>query len=1208
MPLAMATSTGRGLSTTPRSPAALAGTVLATALVAIALTAGMEAEPARPGQASPCAIRGAAGAGTVRLPGVSITVTPKAGGQAVATSTGQDGTYVAPVPGPGTYSLVTDLPGFAPVNVEVVVDASCQARQDVSLMLASRAEAARPATPAAPAAPEAQAARPPDRRQPAVPFRGTVGTPAGAPGQPGTAGGQPQLPGQQPSQQPGQQSSQAAGVTTPDESLDTIAAQLSLPPGFSVGTSGDSLTASGAAGQVNPMVFMMMGGEGPGGGLGGEGMFGGMGGFGPEGQPGGMPGMGGEQGGFVAGGMPPAGGFGGPGGGPGGFGGGPGGGRGGEGMGGRGGGPGGGGMPGIAGRLAMAGGRGGANRIRVQASYNVSGSPFDAAPYPLTANTGAEPDYLNQRVSVTVGGPFKIPGIYSGNGTASFNVGYNGGFGGNLYEAYSIVPTAAWRAGDFSGANVTLIDPRTGLPFPNSQIPADRLDPTALALLKYYPLPNQPGDAKNYYRSATTANRSDDINVRFTKSFSAAAGARGGMAGARAGGGGRGGMGGGRGGSSLSVGLQYRRTDADRNSVFPTTVGSSKGGSWNVPVTYTFNRWGMFNTLNVQYNRAKTESTNLYAYQTDVAGDAGIEGVSTDPFSWGIPSLSFTSVSGLRDQSPAVRTDQILSLSLNQMRPWKRHAFRWGGDFRWMLADSRTDSNPRGSFVFTGLYTGYYATPGAGARSTGTGLDFADFLLGMSQQATLNYGPGMIRFRSRAWSLFFQDDWRVNAKFTINAGVRYEYLTPSWEANNHLVNLDANPDFTAVVPVIAGESGPYTGAFPTSAVDADRNNIAPRTGIAWRVNSKTVLRAGYGISYSSPVYQSMAQRLSAQPPFATTDTRLGTIGGPLMLATAFATPLPPSVVTNNFGVARHYDLGWLQMWNLDLQRDIARTVNVGVGYAGTRGSSLDLLRAPNRGANGVAISDVQPFLWEESGARSIMHALSVRLQKRPSKGLAAGLSYTLSKSRDNASTLGGGGGTVAQDDKDLEAEWGASSFDQRHRFTANVNIELPFGRNRRWLQTGLGDLLLGGWQWTTNFTLASGTPYTARITGAAANVAQGLNGTLRANYDGTPIQLDGPTLQRFFNTAAFSIPPTGTYGNSARNLIVGPGTQATSMSLQKIIMLPRQRSLTVRAQANNVFNNVQWGSIDTVVNSPTFGQVTSVRSMRSVTFSIRAGF
>jgi hypothetical protein len=1178
----------------------LAPAVTVAALLALPLSAGMLADAARQGQTPPCVIRGSATTGQARLPGVGLTLTPIAGGAAISTSTGQDGSYSVVIPGPGTYTIATDFTGFAPVTLDVVVEPACRAQQDITLTLASRVEAAKPAAPAtAAAAPAAQApaapARAADRRQPPAPFRGTVGPPSGAPGQPGAGSGQ------------GQQTGQPAGASVADDPLDAVAAQLSLPPGFSVGTSGDSLTTSGAAGQVNPMLFMMMGGEGPGG-RGPDGMSGGIGGFGPDGQPAAVPGMGGEQGGFVAGGFPQGGGFGGgPGGGPGGFGGGPGGGPGGGGMGGRGGGPGGGGMPGIAGRLGMAGGRGGANRIRVQASYNLSGSPFDAAPYPLTSNAGAQPTYFNQRLTLNIGGPFKIPGIYKGKTGESFFLNYNGGFGGNLYEAYSIVPTAAWRAGDFSGSNVTLIDPRTGLPFPNNRIPASRIDAAALALVQYYPLPNQPNDAKNYYRSSTTGNRSDDINVRFTKSFGASQSGRGAAGGARGGGGGRGGMGG-RGGSNISFGVQYRRTDADRNSAFPTTVGSAKGGSWNVPVTYTFNRWGLFNTLNVQYNRARTESTNLYAYQTDVAGEAGIAGVSTDPFSWGIPSLSFTSVGGLRDQTPAIRTDQTITVGLNQMKPYKRHSFRWGGDFRWMLNDSRTDSNPRGSFVFTGLYTGYYATPGAGARSTGTGLDFADFLLGMSQQATLNYGPGTIRFRSRAWSLFFQDDWRVNAKFTINAGVRYEYLTPYWEANNNLVNLDANADFTAVSPVIAGQTGPFTGAFPTSAVDADRNNLAPRTGVAWRVNSKTVVRGGYGITYSSPVYQSMAQRLSAQPPFATTDTRLGTLGGPLLVATAFATPTPPSVTTNNFAVARNYALGWLQMWNVDLQRDLTRTLNVGVGYAGTRGASLDLQRAPNRGANGVAIADVQPFIWEESGGHSIMHALSLRLQKRPAKGFGGGLSYTLSKSRDNASTLGGGSATVAQNDKDLEAEWGASSFDQRHRVTANINIELPFGRNRRWLQTGLGDMILGGWQWTTNVTLASGTPYTARVTGAAANVAQGLNGTLRANYSGEAIHLDSPAMQQFFNTAVFSIPPTGTYGNSARNMIVGPGTQAANMSLQKIIVLPNARSITVRAQANNVFNNVQWGAIDTVVNSPTFGQVTSVRSMRSVTFSIRAGF
>ena len=174
------------------------------------------------------------------------------------------------------------------------------------------------------------------------------------------------------------------------------------------------------------------------------------------------------------------------------------------------------------------------------------------------------------------------------------------------------------------------------------------------------------------------------------------------------------------------------------------------------------------------------------------------------------------------------------------------------------------------------------------------------------------------------------------------------------------------------------------------------------------------------------------------------------------------------------------------MWNVDLQRDLTRTINVGVGYAGTRGASLDIQRAPNRGANGVA--DRRRPAVHLGGIRAATRSCTpcrcaCRSGRR--RASAAALSYTLSKSRDNASTLGGGGGTVAQNDKDLEAEWGASSFDQRHRFSANVNVELPFGPQPALAaDAALGDMILGGWHWTTNVTLASGTPFTARVTGA----------------------------------------------------------------------------------------------------------------------------
>ena len=297
----------------------------------------------------------------------------------------------------------------------------------------------------------------------------------------------------------------------------------------------------------------------------------------------------------------------------------------------------------------------------------------------------------------------------------------------------------------------------------------------------------------------------------------------------------------------------------------------------------------------------------------------------------------------------------------------------------------------------------------------------------------------------------------------------------------------------------------------------------------------------------------MAQKLSAQPPFAVTDTRLGTLVVPLTLTGAFATP-NSATTTNNFGVDRSYDLGYLQMWNLDIGRDVTRTINAGIGYTGTRGSSLDLLRAPNRGRSGLLIPGVQAFTWESAGGNSIMHAMSLRLRKRPTKGFGGGLTYTLSKSRDNASSIGGGSGVVAQNDKDLNAEWGLSSFDQRHRLAADFNLDLPFGPNRHWLNNdGTAAKILGGWSWTTNVTLASGSPFTARVVGNASDVAKGTNGTLRADYNGAPISIDNPTIQQFFNTAAFFVPQPGTFGNSARNLIIGPGQTNASMSVMKTV-------------------------------------------------------
>ena len=344
---------------------------------------------------------------------------------------------------------------------------------------------------------------------------------------------------------------------------------------------------------------------------------------------------------------------------------------------------------------------------------------------------------------------------------------------------------------------------------------------------------------------------------------------------------------------------------------------------------------------------------------------------------------------------------------------------------------------------------GPYATPGAGARSTGTGLDFADFLLGMSQQATLQYGPGTIRFRSRAWSLFFQDDWRVNAKFTINAGVRYEYLTPYWEANNHLVNLDAQ---RGLHRRRAGPGGPDRAVHGRVPDERRRpGSQQPRAAHrAWRggVNSKTVVRGGYGINYSSPVYQSMAQRLAAQPPFATTDTRLGTLGGPLLLADG------ASRRRHRHGHHQQLRRGAQLRPRLGAdveRRPAARPRRARSTWAsatpGTRGASLDIQRAPNRGANGLAIADVQPFIWESSGGHSIMHAAVGAAAEAAGEGFRRRAhlhAVEVDGQRVDDRRRRRRGGAERQGPRGGVGRCRASTSGTAS--PANFNIELPFGR------------------------------------------------------------------------------------------------------------------------------------------------------------------
>jgi hypothetical protein len=700
--------------------------------------------------------------------------------------------------------------------------------------------------------------------------------------------------------------------------------------------------------------------------------------------------------------------------------------------------------------------------------------------------------------------------------------------------------------------------------------------------------------ARNYRYITTSDTSTDNFQLRLIHNFTpnvAAAGGRGrfGGGGPRGGGAGRGG---GQNGTSavLNGQIQYRRGDGDRNNVFPTLSGINTNSTLATPMTLNISRRRVQQSITFNLTRTENTTLNQYAFVNNVAAAAGIAGAAPTPFDWGVPTLNFSSLSSLADVTPTIRSDTRVSTGYTWSHPVGRHNLRFGGDFRHDISSSRSDANARGSFVFTGLYSGN---------------DFSDFLLGMPQQASVGYGPGDVELHGRGMSLYVQDDWRHSGTLTFNIGLRYELTWPLTEGNDHLVNLDVAPDFSAVTPVEAGGTGPYSGPLPDALIHTDINNFAPRIGAAWRPRQGLVVRSGYGVSFNAGTYATLAHQLATQPPFANTNTSIGSADDPLALADALILA-PAATTTNTFGVDPDYQVGRVQTMNVDIAKDFLRTWNAGVGYTYAIGASLDLVRAPNRGPDGLRIEGALPFLWQTAESTSRLHSAVFRLRKRPVAGIGGGMTYTFARSRDNASTIGGGSTVVAQDDQNLAAEWGLSSFDRRQQFSGNVNIELPFGPNRRWFNNGgTWGYLLEAWSANFTFTAQSGTPLTARVLSSSTDAARGTNGTLRADYNGEPIQLANPTIDRFFNTEAFGLPGAGAFGTAGRNIIIGPGSKDLSAQISRDIRLNGTRSLSVQLRASNLLNLVNYAGVDTIVNSPSFGEVTSVRPMRSMQLVFR---
>jgi trimeric autotransporter adhesin len=1102
-------------------------------------------------------VHGTIKAGNVPLPGVSVVATNTLTGQRYATITDINGNYSMTIPVNGRYVVKAELAAFAPETKVALIKPTTASpvnqQADFALTLASRIP---------PETPQESATSTP--RPPAA---GTVRR--------NTAAGAQNLA----------LLAQLAGAT--DAGVNTGATGAALPSlANNSDFSTDSVAVTGQAGTTNPfagvdMEQLRQNAEldqslTVGGGQGGQGAG--------RGQQGGGPGGGGPGGG--------------------------------GGFGGGGGGFGGGGFGGGGGR----GGRGGGgfgnfrnfkpNQPHGALFWTGGNSALNATPFPIKEQKEPQPSYAQNQFGLTFMGAPYIPHLIEHDTKDVIFFNASGQRSSSPFSQYGSVPTVDERAGILSGltsqegAPITIYDPNTpGVPFPNNTIPKGRISPQATALLNYIPLPNLPGQFQNYQRLTSSESNTTRIGVRFIHSFGPSTGGSpiAGLVRQYLGQGGSGLR------QSINANFNYSHQAADELDLFPDLGGKQQTHQYSLQLGYSLGKGRLTNNLGLNWNRTQSQLTNVFTSKTDIATQVGLAGLPTNPLLYGLPNLTLNQFTSVTEQQPNFDTNQTIAVTESTSWIHKKHNIRYGGDFRRVHNDLFGNTgNVTGTYTFTGLFTQQPGTSGSNGGLSSSGSSLADLLLGLPQQTSLQAPEQKSYLRQNAWDAFVQDSWRALPNLTLLFGLRYEYFSPYSEKYNHLSTLDTGNDFASVATVLSGGIGPYTGKYPRDLIYPERNNFSPRIGIAVRAMKDTVVRAGYGINYANGQYAKFIQDFAFQPPYANVQTNETTAGAQISLANGF---FPMGQSEGNYAVNKYYRLPYVQVWNMNLQRTLPLGIVLNIGYNGSKGTRLDIVDAPGRTANS-SLSNVF-YDYEDSVAFSNYNALTVSARKRLQRGIGMGATYTYSHSIDNASSIGGNGGTgtvVAQNWQDLLAEKSNSSFDIRHQLTGNFLFELPFGPDEHFINTGWLAHTLSGISASGTFTLSTGEPLTPHYEATVDEVARGTTASQRPDrVPGVSYTAGGGSLDNWFNKNAFTT-PANTYGTASRYSIPGPGTVSVNASLSKTVRFSETRTFEMRGTASNVFNTVQYSGVDTTLGSGTYGQVTAAAGMRQFSFNARYRF
>ena len=773
----------------------------------------------------------------------------------------------------------------------------------------------------------------------------------------------------------------------------------------------------------------------------------------------------------------------------------------------------------------------------------------------------------------------------------------------SLTQTFS-VPSMALRAGDFSSV-AALCDPLTRAaggacsPFANNQVPADRIDPVAAALLQRLPGPTSGGNVQNLLSVGAEQSPMNQFTLRLDQRLADSDNLFGRF-------------------TSYSVSDEQPFGTSSLNETlvpgFGRTVTTT---SQNIGLGYTHaiaTRW-----LNeIRFGYLHTSGGQVSPNQgANVAAASGLQGVTTNALDMGYPQVSFGGLfSTIGDPAAFVsRDDRSYELYDNVTFDRGAHHVKFGAYLFRLDFNPVNPNNARGAFTYNGQWTGNA---------------FADFLLGYPSSAQVGIGRADEHGTSTWVHVYAQDEWRARSNLTLSYGLRYEINGQMTDADNRLSAIDlsvpggrfvvASDDngqlSSTAVPLLSQMPIPYVtshdAGWTNGLLRPSYLRFAPRVGLSWSLgqDGQTVINAGFGVFLNQWAY-SVQQALASTLPFFFAKT-----------VNAAADAVQPTYTTENMLLApangtiggstmdHDFQTEYARNYSVSVERELPHSTVVEVSFlrsavVGADSSTVLNVPLPGPGAIGPRrpvpqLANISTIRWD---GYSLYNGLTLRVAHRLSRGLAFSANYTLSKAIDDASDPGATTYEVnlPQDVNNMAAERAPSSFDHRHRFVANATYALPSPGGSGWLAA-----LAKGWQASAIVTLQSGAPFTVNLGTDRANVGSGP--AQRPDVVCDPNSGGAQTAAQWFNTSCFLLPAAFTFGDSGRNTVLAPGYADVDAALQKRVRLSNGSHLELRWEIFNLFNRANFDVPNRTAFTSNFGRIFSSGPARQMQFGVKIAF